>query len=368
MNIVLIGGCSIPNQGGIEQYMVNLATQLQSHGHQVLLMCRGAKSKVSIYSGVKIVQHRCPECVFSIFLHNIRASLYLLLSRQSWDVVNYQSLFLPVLYEWIPRLFGAKVVHTQHSFAQDNPKHGVLSKILIECVYYLSRIVCSPILTVSRYNQQLIKKRLKRNASIVHCGVASKKDCLQSEVVEKLGLSAGRYFLSIGRIDPVKNLDVLIQAFLNLDYNEARRLVICGDACNEYGCYLRKLAGDESRVVFAGPVYGDDKDTLLAKALAFCLVSSSEGFPIALLEAMSHGCLCICSDIPANEEAISRELGIWCSVRDVNDLSKKMDFLERQKGDFDDIKMKLKERVINYFTWDKIATTYIGVIEKLIKR
>lgn len=367
MKIVLIGGRSIPNQGGIEQYMVNLAAQLHAHGHQVVLMCRGKESKETFCSGVKVVQHWCPECVLSILIHNIRASLYLLLSREPCDIVNYQSIFFPVFYEWLPRLIGAKVIHTQHSFAQDNPKHGKLSKVLIGGVYFFSRMVCSPILTVSQHNQNLVRKRLGRDSTIVRCGVNVQEHVVKSDIVEKYGLEEDEYYLSIGRIDPVKNLDVLIQAFLSRRVSSAKKLVICGDDRNEYGRYLHELAGDDARVVFAGPVYGDYKEALLEYAFAFCLVSTSEGFPIALLEAMAHGCPCICSDIPANEEALSRELGIWCTARDVNDLRKQMESLEKNKGNLKVIGMKLRDRVKMHFSWDKVAATYLGVIKKLIK-
>lgn len=364
MKITLIGGCEIPNQGGIEQYMLNLAVELQSKGHDVVLMCRGKRANDFYYEGIRIIQLRCPKCSFSILIHNILSTLFILRNRMKFDVVNYQSIYIPILYELLPRWLGARVVHTQHSFAQDNPKHGPLSKILIECVYFMSRLVCSPILTVSRHNQQLIRRRLGKDADVVHCGVSRKKDLSKSDILDKLGLSEGEYYLSIGRIDPVKNLDVLIQAFLARSADSSKRLVICGDESNEYGRYLHELSGDDDRVVFAGPVYGDDKETLLEFAFAFCLVSSSEGFPIALLEAMSHGCLCICSDIPANEEALSRELGVWCAVRDINNLREKMVSLENQKERLESIRLKLKERVINHFAWDKVAAAYLEFIEK----
>ena len=51
-------------------------------------------------------------------------------------------------------------------------------------------------------------------------------------------------------------------------------------------------------------VYDRDKDKLLEACLAFCIPSTIEGLSITLLEAMSHGRICIASDIPANKEAL----------------------------------------------------------------
>ena len=55
-------------------------------------------------------------------------------------------------------------------------------------------------------------------------------------------------------------------------------------------------------VVLTGFIKGRRLHSLLTNCLCYCLPSSHEGLPIALLEAMSYGVKVIVSDIPANLE------------------------------------------------------------------
>jgi poly(glycerol-phosphate) alpha-glucosyltransferase len=48
--------------------------------------------------------------------------------------------------------------------------------------------------------------------------------------------------------------------------------------------------GLDAAVQFTGPVFGSEKARLLHAADAFILASHSEGLPMAVLEAWSHGC------------------------------------------------------------------------------
>ena len=66
-------------------------------------------------------------------------------------------------------------------------------------------------------------------------------------------------------------------------------MVIGGDINNAYGRTIVERAKGCKNIIFPGIVYGDAKIALLKNCMAYCLVSSSEGLPIALLEGMSYG-------------------------------------------------------------------------------
>lgn len=368
MKITFVGGQSIPSQGGIENYIQNLAAQLHSKGHATTIICRGSEKKEYEVDGIKVTRIRCKENFLSILKHNIYASWHLLWHGEKADVVNYQSIFLPFLYEWMPKLRGMKVIHTVHSFAQDNPKYGKISRNVISFLYRVSGLVFSPLLTVSEYNRGLIRRRLKKDAAVINCGVDMPYATLNSDVLTRYGLDKGKYYLTIGRVDPVKNLDILIKAFLMRPADSGIKLVICGNMNNSYGESLRALCGDDDRVVFTGPVAGDDKASLLAACLAYCLVSSSEGFPIALLEAMSYGRTCICSSIPACEEVLPKDMGLWCDVRDEISLRERMAEFERNPERYGRLGSCARKRVEDSLTWDKISDKFASYLSELLER
>lgn len=89
----------------------------------------------------------------------------------------------------------------------------------------------------------------------------------------------------LGRINWKKGLDRVIAALQTID----ARLIVAGNDEEGLTPRLRELAerhGVAHRVEFPGPVYGDAKDALLARATLFVLASTSENFGNAVVEAM----------------------------------------------------------------------------------
>lgn len=99
--------------------------------------------------------------------------------------------------------------------------------------------------------------------------------------------------LFLGRVHAWKRVDVLLEAFAALAVQHPRAvLVVAGD--DEAGLEARWAAAGggalaPGRVRFTGPVSGNAKSDLLARACIFCLPSRGEGFSMATLEAMAHG-------------------------------------------------------------------------------
>ncbi len=108
-------------------------------------------------------------------------------------------------------------------------------------------------------------------------------------VPEKPACSVQKEFLFLGRLHPVKGVDLLIKAFSKTNLGDEWRLVIAGPDSNlEYVAYLRKLVADLKligHVRFVGPVYGDEKYNLLARAWAVVVPSYSEVIAIVNLES-----------------------------------------------------------------------------------
>ena len=104
------------------------------------------------------------------------------------------------------------------------------------------------------------------------------------------------------RFVPEKNLHHLISAFSELKQNDIK-LVLAGDA-DFHDNYYKQLVkqAQEAGVILTGFVKGHKLNSLLSHCRTYCLPSSHEGLPIALLEAMSYGANVIVSDIPANKE------------------------------------------------------------------
>jgi glycosyltransferase involved in cell wall biosynthesis len=106
-----------------------------------------------------------------------------------------------------------------------------------------------------------------------------------------------RYVCSVGRLDPVKRFDLLLEAFGSVASSDDR-LVIAGPDAGA-GASLRRLAhtlGLAERVVFAGAVSDELLLRIYKRSYLFVLPSAFEGLPTVVLEAMVLGAPVLTSD------------------------------------------------------------------------
>lgn len=366
MKIVLIGGQEIPGIGGAEAYMLNLAKSLHAKGHNVTLICSARKRGEFDLDGLAIVYIVCPKNNFiALPLLFFKSLVWIIKNRKDIDLINYQSVIWAFIPGWISYLAGCKVCYTIHSLAEDNSKYNAFMRLLIKINTFLSIWLCNKnIFTVSYSKAREIKQRYGKKAAVIPCGVNLPKGTYTTDILERFSLKTNGYYLVIGRIDPIKNLDVLIKAFKKKE-DKNLQLVIAGDYNNSYGEKLLELAKDDNRIVFVGVVLGDDKDTLLQNCYVNCLVSSSEGMPISLLEAMIYAKPCVVTDIPAIREVIEEENGYWCRVGDVDSLYLQMQRIEQKYDEAKVLAEKMSIDVKDNYLWNKIAEKYIAHLKSL---
>jgi len=187
---------------------------------------------------------------------------------------------------------------------------------------------------------------------------------LNTNVLEKNGINVGKFFLTIGRIDPIKNYEVLIDAFKQHDYGEYQ-LVIGGDVNNAYGKTVVERAAGCKNIIFPGIVCGDTKSALLKNCMAYCLVSSSEGLPIALLEGMSYGKIPVVTRIPSIMEVLEKyKIGLWSEVKNVGQLAANMQTVENDYENLKEQGEKARKIVEKNYTWPQICDQYLNLVKE----
>ena len=104
---------------------------------------------------------------------------------------------------------------------------------------------------------------------------------------------------------------------------------------------------------------------MLEACLAFCIPSTIEGLSITLLEAMSHGRICIASDIPANKEALG-DSGVWCKYEDVDDLASKIIFVATNYDKIAWQEYYNLKRIKERFIWRTVAEQYASYLHRIV--
>lgn len=363
MRTVFIGAHEEPN--GVNSYTYNLALELNRRGYESSVLSFGSCNKETDYKGVKIKQYKTPGgTMSSIPVLYIKSLPYLIKHRHEIDMVMYQTVIFSVIPSLIVRMFGMKSSCIIHSLAEDSPKHSNLMKQILKAAMKLSLTFSKNIITVSHTKAQEVYDRYHKKCKVLCCGVYFPEETEPiSDILDRNGIKSGKYFLSIGRIDPIKNLEVLIDAF-KAHQPKGYQLVIGGDVDHAYGRTVVARAEGNKDIIFPGTVYGESKALLLKHCSAYCLVSSSEGLPIALLEGMSYGKVPIVTRIPSIQEVLANnEIGLWSDVKDVNQVCENMKKVEEQFDKYHKHGNVALQIVKEKYTWPQICTQYLSMVK-----
>jgi glycosyltransferase involved in cell wall biosynthesis len=114
------------------------------------------------------------------------------------------------------------------------------------------------------------------------------------ELKPRLEASVKKQFLFIGRIHPIKAIENLIEAIsISSELKKySYRLIIAGDANNDYGKHLKQMTKDlelQNVIDFIGHLEGKEKCKIYAESYFMILPSHSENFANVVTESLTHG-------------------------------------------------------------------------------
>ena len=259
----------------------------------------------------------------------------------------------------LAKLLRMKVIFTVHGADYQRAKWGPAARFLLRAgerwgVRSADAIICvAPSLT--RQLQERYPRHAHRIDHVANGAPMLVESGGGAELLERLDVEPANFVLAVGRIEPGKGFDILIDAFERS--GRSGKLVIVGAAHHEaeYAASLMRSAGD--RVVFAGVQPRGLLLHLYKSAALFVLPSLHEGLPICALEAASAGCPLLLSDIPGN-----RDLGLsdahYFTSGDAGALSLAL----REP----DERYAVSPRFLSAFDWDEISQRTLTIYQNVI--
>lgn len=135
-----------------------------------------------------------------------------------------------------------------------------------------------------------------RKVSLVPCGVDLEvfRPLDHKSVRSRLGLNGEKILLYVGRVEPIKGLDLLVETAAQMDFSEGVRMMVVGADVNgdremDRVKQLAKERDLEDKIDFVGQVDHDDLP-LYYNAADVCVVPSYyESFGLVALESMACG-------------------------------------------------------------------------------
>jgi glycosyltransferase involved in cell wall biosynthesis len=180
----------------------------------------------------------------------------------------------------------------------------------------------------------------------------------------KQELDADLLVVYCGRLDPEKNVSVLLDAFHSLQLSPSCKAVIVGNGV-EYERLRSRYAGE--KVVFGGLVKNTDSlKRILQAGDVFVLPSEVEGLSIAMLEAMACGVATIATDVGGDGEAL-RGAGITIDPTELqSQLALALKIVVENEGLRRSLGRSARRRVVSRYSLERNIDQVMGLYQRLL--
>ena len=155
--------------------------------------------------------------------------------------------------------------------------------------------------------------------------------------------------LFVGRVHPIKNLELMLQALLLTGEQFHVRLDILGDGESTYLNYLKEKYQQLNQVYWHGNVDGKKKLTFMQNADTLVLLSHTENFGNVVLEALSQGTsVLVARNVGISEYIRKNNLG-WVIDSDIDQCVSVLGEIHRSQSFRKDVRRRAPELVAQEF-------------------
>jgi glycosyltransferase involved in cell wall biosynthesis len=285
------------------------------------------------------------------------------------DLLHSPHYTIPLLAFWIKRI----ATFPDMTFLLFPDKHEKYKVLFFRWMLKKSARFADRIISISFSTSKDIAKSLSIKPDKIKTTQLSASDnfrpIIDKEEIKSRLKNRGlpqKYILFVGTIEPRKNVNGLIEAYLDLNdkIRSEYKLVIVGQKGWHYNDLFARITREESNtdIIFAGYVEDEFLPFIYNGAAVFVYPSFYEGFGLPVLEAMACGTPTITSNISSMPE-IAGEAALLIDPNNILSIKSAIERLWGDKG----LQDKLRIAGIGQakkFSWWKCAKETLDVFEK----
>ena len=190
----------------------------------------------------------------------------------------------------------------------------------------------------------------------------------ENDRLKALGIIPRKYVLYLGTIEPRKNLQNLMDAYIKLekDLSASYSLVLAGGRGWKDEQIIQDIKTYQENgfnIITPGYVTDIEKSYLYQNAACFVLPSHYEGFGMPVLEAMQYKVPVVVSDIEVFRE-VAGDAALYFDKDNSKDISRKISDLLTNPEIRTELISKGNER-LTQFSWEDNAKKVFGAIEQI---
>ena len=220
--------------------------------------------------------------------------IYNFIRKGNYDIVHVHGCFQYYFLAMLLLHKKTRFFYTIHSDARKENQRWDWRLFKLKRFLFAHRWVVP--ITISEISQKSFRDLYNCSSELIYNGTSKTVCSNVPNVIDSLRVThKTKVFIHAGRISEPKNQIVLCKVFDRL-IKEGNDVVLAIAGTAEDAEIFNNLKGFFSdRIVYLGE--RDNIPELFSRADAFCLPSVWEGLPVTLLEALSVGCIPICSPV-----------------------------------------------------------------------
>ncbi|MEO7207993.1 MAG: glycosyltransferase [Steroidobacteraceae bacterium] len=354
--------------GGSERVGVDLALEFKRRGYQVVCFAFH-DSDGPMRLELERAEIRCLDLNYQKFRGFLRRGLYFwkfwrMLRKERVRALHVHHHGAMILCGIPAHLAGiSRVVMTEHGLQALLERADARRLTVRYCRYATAITVVEP------RQFEYFHKELGFPVRKLHCIPNGIRIPIRTpELVEQrrreFGFDAGVFaFFYVGRLNPVKDLGTLLDAFAALATRGSFRtqLYLVGDGSERAMLEARRDALNlGERVTFLGA--RSDVSEVLMAADAFVMSSKSEGLPMALLEAMAACVPCIATAVGGIPDLFGNDRGLSVPAQDGLALADAMAAIIRSSELRQRLVSNATANLVKNYALDAIVSRYLEVL------
>jgi glycosyltransferase involved in cell wall biosynthesis len=187
----------------------------------------------------------------------------------------------------------------------------------------------------------------------------------------RYGLSDKKIILFIGRLNPIKGIDFLLNTFAILSREDKDTILVIAGPDDGYKKEIQKLLNlfnMNNRLLLIDGLYGEDKIAALVDADVFVYPSRHEIFGITPLEAIACQTPIVITENCGIADFLRKvDGGIMVGYQDISQLLKAIRNILNYREDAKNMALRGQELIRKDFNWDSISEKTIGLYRSILQ-
>lgn len=371
-----------PHIGGLEKHAIELHNKFAEKNIYITVFTPNIpkiEKDVADENGVLVIRYPAFEIVHNFPFPKLWSlkfwQMFFSLFKKDFDIIFsitmfFHSSLLALIYSKIKR---KKWIHIEHASDYTKSNSSVIAtaaRIYTDIFGRITLFFSDLNITPSQSASKFVSNFTKKPSVVIYRGMPfSEIEKIKPNVSLKEKIGSKKAILYVGRLISGKGIIDLVRAVAKINFDNFVLLVIGGGPEEKKLKELAKKLNIENKIMFLGAKTFNEVLEIMKMSEIFVNPSYNEGLPTTVLEAGICGCSIVATDVGGTREIITHNIsGILIEPRKIEEMSRSIERLLKNEFERKYFADSAKKEIFNKFNWEKSISSYIRMINTVLKK